>query len=59
MQCRICGKHISEVGGYLARVTPKGGPAEWECRPNCQADLPEDVRLVLAIEADDQEVPRG
>ena len=55
MKCRTCGKGIAEIGGYLTRVNPKGEvPAVWECRPNCSADLPQDTRLLLAIEGDDE-----
>lgn len=50
MKCRRCGRAAHEIGGYLARVNEKGLPGIWECRPNCAADLPQDVALMLAIE---------
>lgn len=53
MNCRICGKTALEIGGYLQRVNEKGVPGIWECRPNCSADLPQDTRLLLAIEGDE------
>lgn len=51
VRCRLCGKNAQEIGGYLSRVSAKGVlPIEMECRPNCSADLPQDARLLLALE---------
>jgi hypothetical protein len=59
MKCRLCGKSLPEIGGYLARVNPKGEvPAVWECRPNCSADLPQETALLLAIEGEPEEPTR-
>ena len=56
MNCRLCGKHISEIGGYLARVNPKGVEGIWECRPSCFADLPQETNLLLALEDNEKEL---
>lgn len=48
--CRLCGKSLSEIGGYLTRVNEKGVKGIWECRPTCDADLPQETNLILAIE---------
>lgn len=55
MQCRICGKSVTEIGGWLERVNEKGVPGIWECRPNCSADLPHDERIMGAIEGMDSD----
>ena len=49
MHCRLCGKKIDQIGGYLHRVNPKGVEGIWECRPTCNADLPQETNLLLAI----------
>lgn len=36
-RCRLCGRHATEVEGYLERVNEKGVPGIWECRPPCGA----------------------
>jgi len=54
MKCRICGKGVLEIGGYMARVNEKGVPGIWECRPMCGADLPQDTKLMLAITGEDE-----
>lgn len=54
IECRKCGAAPMKCGGYLARVNEKGVPGVWECRPSCDADLPPDVRVLLAVEADDE-----
>lgn len=56
MKCILCGKKINEIGGYLQRVNPKGQPGVWECRPSCNADLPKETSLLLAIESDGTEI---
>ncbi len=49
--CRLCGKHVTEIKGYLGRVNPRGViPAIWECRPSCDATLTQDEALLAAIE---------
>lgn len=45
--CRLCGKTLFEIKGYLSRVNEKGVPGIWECRPNCND---EDERVIAAIE---------
>lgn len=49
-KCRLCGKGPLEIGGYLTRVNEKGVEGIWECRPSCDADLPPDTRLLMALE---------
>ena len=58
-ECRKCGKGPHAIGGYLQRVNEKGVPGIWECRPNCEADLPQDTRVLLAIEGDPSAESRG
>ena len=59
-KCRLCGKHISELrGAYLTRVNEKGVPGIWECRPMCEADLPQETLLMMAIEGGDKEAPNA
>lgn len=48
--CRICGKHVTEIRGYLTRVNAKGVPGIWECRPSCDSNLSQDEALLAAIE---------
>lgn len=55
MKCRLCNKTLKEIGGYLQRVNPKGEDGIWECRPVCDADLPQETNLLLAIEGDIEE----
>lgn len=58
IKCRLCGKHISELrGAYLTRVNEKGVPGVWECRPMCEADLPQETLLLMAIEGEPEETP--
>lgn len=52
LRCRLCGKNMFETGGYLKRVNAKGCDPIVECSPNCQADLPPDVKVLLAIEGE-------
>lgn len=52
IQCRKCGKTMQECKGYLERMNEKGVPGIWECRPSCDADLPLDMRVLLAIEGE-------
>jgi len=51
--CRLCGKNAHKSGGYLGRVNAKGQPGIWECRPSCDADLPPDTKLLLAIRGEE------
>jgi hypothetical protein len=55
MKCRLCNKGPLEIGGYLQRVNPKGETGIWECRPCCEADLPQETNLLLALEQDDEQ----
>ena len=50
--CRLCGKGLFEIGGYLTRVNPKGVDAIWECRPNCGAEQSQETNLLQAIDVD-------
>lgn len=50
--CRLCGKGVLEIGGYLSRVNAKGEVGIWECRPTCLADLSQETKIMLAIEGD-------
>ena len=52
--CRLCGKAAYEIGGYLTRVNEKGVPGIWECRPTCDADLPFETNLILALEDEEK-----
>jgi hypothetical protein len=56
-ECRKCLKQAHQIGGYLRRVNEKGVPGIWECAPTCDADLPFDTRLLLAMDdaADEQQ----
>lgn len=49
MKCRLCGRHVSEIGGWLARVNEKGVEGVWECRPSCDAVMTDDEKVVDAI----------
>jgi hypothetical protein len=53
LKCRICGKCAHEIGGFLHRLNKGEIPSIWECRPTCDADLPDDTALIMAIEGDD------
>lgn len=48
--CRKCGKHVTEIRGYLTRVNAKGVPGIWECRPSCDSTLSQDEALIALIE---------
>lgn len=50
MKCRLCNKGPLQIGGYLQRVNPKGETGIWECRPCCEADLPQETNLLLALD---------
>ena len=49
-RCRLCGKTVLEIGGYLHRVNETGVTGIWECRPSCSAQMTDDDRLLAAIE---------
>lgn len=52
--CRLCGKKGSELrGSYLTRVNKTGVPGIWECRPKCDATLPQETLLMMAIAGDE------
>lgn len=38
--CWCCGADVQACRGHLQRVSPKGGPAVWECCPSCRPPLP-------------------
>lgn len=57
--CRLCGKNALEIGGFLARVNPKGEAGIWECRPSCGADLPQETKILMAIEGDDKGITKA
>ena len=50
MKCRMCGKGVFEIKGFLHRVNEKGVPGIWECRPSCDANLSQDDAVIAAIE---------
>lgn len=50
IECRKCGKGAHAIGGFLKRVNEKGMTGIWECEPSCNADLPFETKLLLAIE---------
>ena len=49
MKCRLCGKSVHEISGWLARVNPKGVDGIWECRPHCDAKLSEQEAVQGAV----------
>lgn len=51
--CRLCGKSAQEIGGYLTRVNEKGVTGIWECRPTCDADLPFETNILMALEGEE------
>lgn len=51
-RCRICGKTVHEIGGYLHRVNEKGVVGIWECRPSCGAKLSNSEAILAAIEGE-------
>lgn len=53
VKCRLCGRGLSQIGGYLQRTNEKGVPGNWECRPTCDADLPKETSVLLAVEGED------
>jgi hypothetical protein len=57
VKCMHCGKGVHETGGYLTRVNEKGVPGIWECSPSCDADLPQETNLMLAITGECKDVP--
>lgn len=59
LKCRHCGKSADEIGGYLSRVNKGELPSIWECAPNCAADLPQDTRLLLALEIEPKQSQEG
>lgn len=50
MNCRLCGKHITEIKGFLKRVNEKGIEGIWECRPNCDSNINQEQSLLLALD---------
>ena len=50
LKCKWCGKAAHEIGGYLERLNKGELPSIWECRPRCDADLPDDIAIMMAIE---------
>lgn len=54
MNCRLCGKTVHEIKGFMTRVNEKGVPGIWECRPSCNANLTQDEALIAAIEHNDE-----
>lgn len=45
-------KSAQEIGGYLTRVNEKGVLGIWECRPTCDADLPFETNILMALEGE-------
>lgn len=50
VKCRVCGVNAFDCKGWLERVNEKGVSGIYECRPTCGADLPQDERILGAIE---------
>jgi hypothetical protein len=48
--CRLCGKTANETKAVLVRVNEKGVTGIWECRPICGTGLPDDERILAAID---------
>lgn len=48
-QCRLCGKNIMAVNGWLQRVNEKGVPGIWECRPSCDTNITKEDALIQVI----------
>lgn len=59
MKCRLCGRGLNQIGGYLQRVNEKGVAGVWECRPTCEADLIEETAVLLAVEGEEVDELRG
>jgi len=55
--CRKCKRTVHQIGGYLTRVNETGVEGIWECRPSCEADLPAETRLMLALDDDEDTTP--
>lgn len=55
MKCRLCGKGVTEIRGYLKRMNELGVEGIWECRPSCDAELSDEERVVAAIEDGQEE----
>lgn len=58
VRCRLCGRSVQEIGGFLVRVNPKGVPGIWECRPNCNARMTFESALLAAIDSSDTATQR-
>ena len=50
--CRLCGKSLDQIKGYLKRDLPKEIPSTWTCRPSCEAKLTSDEAVLAAINND-------
>jgi hypothetical protein len=57
MKCRLFGKGIGEIKGWLTRVNEKGVKGIWECKPFCGANLTEEQSLLGAITEPSKEFP--
>lgn len=49
VQCSICGKSPALHGVYLERTSAKGEVFEGICKPSCNADLPQETKILMAI----------
>jgi len=58
-KCRLCGKNVFEIGGFLHRVNELGGEGVWECRPSCSSRMPDDDKVIAALEWKDKEESNG
>lgn len=55
MNCRLCGKNLFDIGGYLERVNkhvPEEKPV-YECRPKCGVQQSQETNLLQAIKGDE------
>jgi hypothetical protein len=48
--CRLCGKNVWQIGGYLHRVNKLGEDPLWECRPSCTAEMPFEIAVLKMLE---------
>lgn len=52
IKCQHCGRNPSQISGYLTRTNEKGVEGIWSCAPTCDADLPRETVVLMAIEGE-------
>lgn len=55
MKCRLCGRTVHEIKGFLQRVNEKGVAGIWECRPSCDTNITNEEAVLLAVSSGDLE----